>query len=163
MTTESEMKQLGRQLREYTDQANPNTTPQPTTKTCQQCQTEIDRKACVCPHCRSKQPGSGLGRAFVVLCALGLMIVVGGANSGGSSSSSTKPVQIEVQTTKPVEQYTGNEWAEDDRRTDKACFDAAPKDEKGIINLVDYATCVQRGRSLNLRTEFERRRVLEGH
>jgi hypothetical protein len=58
----------------------------PTTKTCPKCQTEIDRRALVCPACRSKQPKEK-GLALVIVGALGFILIVGGANSGGKGSS----------------------------------------------------------------------------
>jgi hypothetical protein len=96
---ESEMKQLGRLLREKVDgwrnwrsergwgNQAPNTA-QSTTKTCWQCQTEIDRRARVCPHCRGKQPGNGKV-GFAVLCVLGVLMVIGAAGNSGNSSSTS--------------------------------------------------------------------------
>jgi hypothetical protein len=70
-------------------------------------------------------------------------------------------------------QYTGNEWAEDDQRTDKACLNAYPPpkdkwDATSGISPAEFARqvqaplrCAMFHRKLNQEVEFERRRKLE--
>lgn len=55
------------------------------TKLCKYCQTEISRKAKVCPNCKRKQ--GGIGCLGVVLLVLGVFIFIG---SFGSSMSKDK-------------------------------------------------------------------------
>jgi hypothetical protein len=107
---ESEMKQLGRLLREKVDgwrnwrsergwgNQAPNTA-QSTTKTCWQCQTEIDRRARVCPHCRGKQTSNERKAVLWVVCIIGVLMAIGSGSNGGksSSTSSTKPVQTQTE------------------------------------------------------------------
>jgi hypothetical protein len=95
---ESEMKQLGRMLREKVDSwrnwrsergwgSQAPSATQSTTKTCWQCRTEINSQARVCPHCRGKQAGKDSALGKVILCTLGFLLVVGAASKNSSTSS----------------------------------------------------------------------------
>jgi hypothetical protein len=91
MTTESEMKQPFWNTQGWNNQGS----TQPTTKTCWQCQTEIDRKVRVCPHCRGKQTSNERKAVLWVVCIIGVLMAIGSA--GGSKSTSTAPVQTEAE------------------------------------------------------------------
>lgn len=76
------------------------------TKKCKYCQTEIDAKAKICPHCKKKQGGKGKIIAIVVV-VLVIIAIIGGSGdedqskpSGESTSASgeTKTAQVESTT-----------------------------------------------------------------
>ena len=56
------------------------------TKKCKYCQSDIPKKAKVCPVCKKKQGGRGCLIAVGVVVALGII----GAVAGGGGSSSSK-------------------------------------------------------------------------
>lgn len=65
------------------------------TKLCKHCQTEIPKKAKVCPNCKRKQ--GGIGCLGVVLLVLGVFIFIG--SFGASMSKDKNPEKVgEVQT-----------------------------------------------------------------
>lgn len=65
------------------------------TKLCKYCQTEIPKKAKVCPNCKRKQ--GGIGCLGVVLLVLGVFIFIG--SFGASMSKDKNPEKVgEVQT-----------------------------------------------------------------
>lgn len=78
------------------------------TKKCKYCQSDIPKKAKVCPVCKKKQGGRGCLIAVGVVVALG---IIGAAAGGGSSSSSNSSVagtptaKVEETTAAPIE-YT---------------------------------------------------------
>ena len=51
------------------------------TKVCKHCQTEIPKKAKVCPNCRKKQNGIGI---WIVV--FGLLLLIIGVASGGTNN-----------------------------------------------------------------------------
>lgn len=64
------------------------------TKLCKHCQTEIPKKAKVCPNCRKKQGGIGKWIAIAVV----LLLVIGVA-AGGSSDDEPKKIDTSNSTT----------------------------------------------------------------
>lgn len=56
------------------------------TKKCKHCQTDIPKKAKICPNCRKKQSKTGMWIAIVVV----VILIIGVGSSGGSDSSSTQ-------------------------------------------------------------------------
>ena len=65
------------------------------TKLCKHCQTEIPKKAKVCPNCKRRQ--GGIGCLGVVLLVLGVFIFIG--SFGASMSKDKNPEKVgEVQT-----------------------------------------------------------------
>ena len=65
------------------------------TKLCKYCQTEIPKKAKICPNCKRKQ--GGIGCLGVVLLVLGVFIFIG--SFGASMSKDKNPEKVgEVQT-----------------------------------------------------------------
>ena len=64
------------------------------TKICKHCQSEISKKAKVCPNCRKKQGKGILKKIFLIyiaLCFLGLLL-----NSGSSEEKETEEAKTEV-------------------------------------------------------------------
>ena len=61
------------------------------TKICKYCQSEIPKKAKICPHCRKKQGGGKLPMILgvIALCIIFLSIMMGGGDSNSSSSSTS--------------------------------------------------------------------------
>lgn len=57
------------------------------TKKCKHCQSDIPKKAKVCPVCRKKQKHSFLGILFIII---GALIIIGAVSGGGSEND--KPV-----------------------------------------------------------------------
>lgn len=72
------------------------------TKYCKKCKMEIDKKAKVCPHCRSKQ---SVGILVKVLLVLAVLMVFAGVSSLFSPSSSTTKTE-EVKKVKMKEKIT---------------------------------------------------------
>lgn len=56
------------------------------TKVCKHCQTEISKKAKVCPQCRKKQ-GGGIGKIILIV---GVLFLIIGIASGGSDDDTVK-------------------------------------------------------------------------
>lgn len=56
------------------------------TKKCKHCQSEIDKKAKICPNCRKKQGGKG---KFVIIGIIVFFILVGALGSNNDDSAST--------------------------------------------------------------------------
>ncbi len=56
------------------------------TKKCKHCQTEIDKKAKVCPNCRKKQGGNG---KFIVIGIIAFFIIVGALGNNKDDSTNT--------------------------------------------------------------------------
>ena len=54
------------------------------TKVCKHCQTEISKKAKVCPQCRKKQ-GGGIGKIILLVFLALIVLAVIGSNSGNST------------------------------------------------------------------------------
>jgi hypothetical protein len=96
---ESEMKQLGRMLREKIDSwgnwrsergsgSQAPSATQSTTKTCWQCRTEINSQARVCPLCRGKQAGNEK-RAVLIVCGIFAVLMMIGAAVDKPSTPTT--------------------------------------------------------------------------
>lgn len=66
------------------------------TKKCPKCKMEIDKKATVCPHCRSKQGISCSGALAFVIIAI---FIIGIANNNSTQSSQSSQSGIPAQTT----------------------------------------------------------------
>lgn len=62
--------------------------PQPATKKCKYCKSEIPADAKICPNCRKRQTPSGCLIAIIVVVVLIIFAAVAGSSSSGSSSSS---------------------------------------------------------------------------
>ena len=54
------------------------------TKVCKYCQTEIPKKAKICPHCRKKQGG----KKWIIIAAVVVVLLIAIANAGGNDDSS---------------------------------------------------------------------------
>lgn len=78
------------------------------TKKCKHCQSEISKKAKVCPNCRKKQ-GSKLGIIFAVI---GVLLVISALSGGGNDSSNSKATDANPQKVDIV-QSTSNEVKEE--------------------------------------------------
>lgn len=63
------------------------------TKTCKHCQSEIPKKAKVCPNCRKKQGGIG---KWIVIAIVVLLIF--GVAAGGGDDSATKTGEVATKT-----------------------------------------------------------------
>lgn len=83
------------------------------TKLCKHCQTEIPKKAKVCPNCRKKQ-GGGIGKWIGI--AIVLFVIIGIATSG---SGDDKPKKVENSTN---EANTSETNKEDEITEEKTVF-----------------------------------------
>lgn len=62
------------------------------TKICKYCQSEIPKKAKVCPNCRKKQ--GGVGCLGVILIFIGLFIVIGAIGTSGGKDKNKSPEKV---------------------------------------------------------------------
>lgn len=67
------------------------------TKICKHCQTEIPKKAKICPNCKKKQGGKLKWIIIAVVVLFLLIVLFGGDDSGNSSSSSSSDTNAEEQ------------------------------------------------------------------
>jgi len=71
-------------------------------KKCKSCQMEIDDKASICPHCRTKQKGQsllscqGIFLGVLVLCVLFVVAMIGGSKSSSSTSTDSTGIQRDI-------------------------------------------------------------------
>lgn len=71
------------------------------TKTCKYCQTEIPKKAKICPNCKKKQgPKVGLIIAIVVVVFIIIGAIGGGSDSGSSSDTTSTTSSSSTSSTK---------------------------------------------------------------
>lgn len=63
------------------------------TKTCKYCQSEIPKKAKICPVCKKKQKGKG---KLVIIAAIIILIIAIAAAGGGNKSSTSSGAASEV-------------------------------------------------------------------
>lgn len=71
------------------------------TKVCKYCQTEIPKKAKICPNCKKKQKGkTGLIIAIVIV----LLILIGAAGSGNKTESSSSTVESSKEESAKIEE-----------------------------------------------------------
>ena len=75
------------------------------TKKCKYCQSDIPKKAKVCPVCKKKQGGHGCLIVVVAVVVLGIAGMAMGGNSGSSSSTSGTKTEQAAETTAAIE-YT---------------------------------------------------------
>lgn len=66
------------------------------TKLCKHCQTEIPKKAKVCPNCRKKQGGIGKWIVLAVVAVIIIAAVAGGGSDGGDTAADPSPKQEQV-------------------------------------------------------------------
>lgn len=87
------------------------------TKKCKYCQSDIPKKAKVCPVCKKKQGGRGCLIAVGVVVALGIIGAVagGGGSSSNSNSAASTAAKAEETTAAPIEYtaYTVDEMMAD--------------------------------------------------
>ena len=69
------------------------------TKTCKFCQSEIPKKAKVCPNCRKKQ--GGLVKWIII--AVVALVLIGVMAGGGNESEETKPADADSQSAETIE------------------------------------------------------------
>lgn len=93
------------------------------TKLCKHCQTEIPKKAKMCPNCRKKQGGIGKWIAIAVV----LLMVIGVA-AGGSSDDEPKKIDTSNSTT--------NESSSSEKETDAK---PEPQNEKTTFTVGETA------------------------
>ena len=79
------------------------------TKTCKYCQTEIPKKAKICPNCKKKQGPKVWLIVLIVIVVLGII----GAASGGSDSSSSSSSSSTSSTTATTKEDTKQEVKEE--------------------------------------------------
>lgn len=73
------------------------------TKLCKHCQTEIPKKAKVCPNCRKKQGG----KLKWILVAIILLIAIGSTTGGDKSTNKTSnPAKTDTQIEEKIIEYT---------------------------------------------------------
>lgn len=75
------------------------------TKKCKYCQSDIPKKAKVCPVCKKKQGGHGCLIVVGAVVVLGIAGMAMGGNSGSSSSTSGTKTEQAAETTAAIE-YT---------------------------------------------------------
>lgn len=85
------------------------------TKTCKYCQSEIPKKARICPNCRKKQGGIG---KWVVIVIVFLVLVSAMFGGGGETPPVTKTG--EVDTSKEISKDESNTVANDTEETEES-------------------------------------------
>lgn len=97
------------------------------TKTCKYCQSEIPKKAKICPSCRKKQKGKGsiIATVIVIILVLGLI----GSCFGGSDDS-TKVDNSTAKTTTDSSSIKSDDKGSDDDSSNDSSDDASTSDEE---------------------------------
>lgn len=108
-------------------------------KTCKYCQSEISKKARICPNCRKKQGGKG---KFIILGIIVFFILVNAINGGNDKSTGTEndTSSIEANTSSKV----------DDEATNKVEDDAANEVEDDTAKVDDIIAFGTEGQSKDL-------------
>lgn len=81
------------------------------TKLCKYCQTEISKKAKVCPNCRKKQKGGFLKWIVIVVVAIIAVSCVAGGGNDGDSESEKEP-ETNTETIKEISEHETEEETE---------------------------------------------------
>ncbi len=77
------------------------------TKKCKYCQSDIHKKAKICPFCRKKQ-GGGLIRSIVIVLVVLFIILVICTSGGSDDSSETKNTEVNTKSSESVESNISN-------------------------------------------------------
>ena len=107
------------------------------TKLCKHCQTEIPKKAKVCPNCKKKQSKKGW-----IIIAVVVIVIIAAASAGGNSDSSSSTGKSE---TKPNTTEVKNETSVTDNEesaVEEEPVAEEPEMEEPVVEEVkEYVTC----------------------
>lgn len=84
------------------------------TKICKHCQSEIPKKAKVCPNCRKKQGGKG---KWIVIAVV-VLLVIGAAAGGGDTETTTKTGEVASKTADTSANKADTESSEEEKPVD---------------------------------------------
>ncbi|MGN0154903.1 MAG: DUF4352 domain-containing protein [Lachnospiraceae bacterium] len=84
------------------------------TKICKHCQSEIPKKAKVCPNCRKKQGGKG---KWIVIAVV-VLLVIGAAAGGGDTETTTKTGEVASETADTSASKADTESVEEEQPVD---------------------------------------------
>ena len=103
------------------------------TKLCKHCQTEIPKKAKVCPNCKKKQSKKGW-----IIIAVVVVVIIAAASAGGNSDSSSSTGKSE---TKPNTTEVKNETSVTDN--EESAVEEEPVAEEPVVEeeVKEYVTC----------------------
>ena len=103
------------------------------TKLCKHCQTEIPKKAKVCPNCKKKQSKKGW-----IIIAVVVIVIIAAASAGGNSDSSSSTGKSE---TKPNTTEVKNETSVTDN--EESAVEEEPVAEEPVVEeeVKEYVTC----------------------
>jgi hypothetical protein len=89
----------------------------PETKKCKHCQSEIDKKAKICPNCRKKQGGK---LKFIVIGAIALILIYAAVNGGGNDSSTESVSSDNVKSETSNDANSSNDAKKDEAKKAKS-------------------------------------------
>ena len=103
------------------------------TKLCKHCQTEIPKKAKICPNCKKKQSKKGW-----IIIAVVVIVIIAAASAGGNSDSSSSTGKSE---TKPNTTEVKNETSVTDN--EESAVEEEPVAEEPVVEeeVKEYVTC----------------------